>query len=593
MTCGGGDSGRLDPDAQESEPLLRRRSGRVAESGPRDSERAWDSRWDAASTGANRTGGQSVAPREPNAPSRVQVCDPRLSSTASSPETSAGHLYAAAVAGRTPDALAPGLMVCGTASNAGKSTLVAGLCRLLARRGLRVAPFKAQNMALNSAVTASGHEIGRAQYAQAQAAGVEATVSMNPVLLKPTGDTDAQVVVEGRPVGSMSAAEYHRYKPELLELVLESLRQLRCDFDAVVLEGAGSPAEINLADSDIVNLRIAERAGVPAVVVGDIDLGGVFASLAGTVALLPPAHRRLVRGFVINKFRGDPALLGGGLIDLERHCAVPTLGVIPMLDGVHIDAEDSVALAQMPPPRADAHLDVAVIAFPRLSNFTDLDPLFGESDVGVRFVRSVRELGQPDLIVLGGSKATVDDLAWMRSRGLADAVTAAATDGGASVLGICAGYQMLGQVIHDDVESRQGTVPGLGLLDVETVFEDDKVLAQRRGEACGASLWGYQIHHGRVEPTVGSTSEPWLWLDGEPEGRCSGRTMGTTLHGVFESDDFRRAYLARVAAECACPYTPDSGSFAARREAQFDRVADALEAHVDLGTLFEIMKITA
>ena len=484
-------------------------------------------------------------------------------------------------------------MVCGTASNAGKTTVVAGLCRLLARRGLRVAPFKAQNMALNSAVTSSGHEIGRAQFAQAQAAGVPATVDMNPVLLKPTGDSDAQVIAAGRPIGAMSAAEYHERKPELFELVLESLSQLRRDFDAVVLEGAGSPAEINLADSDIVNLRIAERAGLPAVVVGDIDLGGVFASLAGTVALLPPEHRRLVRGFLINKFRGDPALLGDGLEHLERHCGVPTLGVIPMLDGMHIDAEDSVALAQMPPPRADAHLDVAVIAFPRLSNFTDLDPLLAESDMGVRFVRSVRELGRPDLIVLGGSKATVDDLSWMRSRGLADAATAAATNDETVVLGICGGYQMLGQVIHDDVESRRGTVQGLGLLDVETVFEDDKVLAQRQGEALGVHVEGYQIHHGRVRPCLDTGAVPWLWLDGEPDGFCEGPIMGTSLHGVFDSDAFRRAFLAHVAAMRRCDFVPVPGSFAARREAQFDRVADALEAHLDLAALFDIIGITA
>ena len=484
-------------------------------------------------------------------------------------------------------------MVCGTASNAGKSTLVAGMCRLLARRGVRAAPFKAQNMALNSAVTASGHEIGRAQFAQAQAAGVEATVAMNPVLLKPTGDVDAQVIVEGRPLGSMSAAEYHHYKPELLNLVLESLRQLRCDFDAVVLEGAGSPAEINLADSDIVNLRIAERAGVPAIVVGDIDLGGVFASLAGTVSLLPPPQRNLVRGFVINKFRGDPALLGDGLDELERHCGVPTLGVIPMLDELHIDAEDSVALAEMPPPRADAHLDVAVIALPRLSNFTDLDPLLGESDVAVRFVRSARELGRPDLIVLGGSKATVEDLAWMQSRGIADALLEAVNEHGAVVLGVCGGYQMLGTSIHDDIESRQGRVQGLGLLSVETMFEADKVLAQRRGASCGADVRGYQIHHGRVQPAPVSSDAPWLWLGGEPEGWRSGRVMGTSLHGIFESDEFRHAFLAQVAAERGCPYRPGPGSFADRREAQFDRVADAIEEHVDVRALLEIMGFAA
>ncbi len=484
-------------------------------------------------------------------------------------------------------------MVCGTASNAGKSTIVAGLCRLLARRGVRVAPFKAQNMALNSAVTVSGHEIGRAQFSQAQAAGTEASVDMNPVLIKPTSDTDAQIVVNGKPFATMTAAEYHKHKPELFELVLTALQRLRREFDAVVLEGAGSPAEINLAASDIVNLRVAERAGLSAIVVGDIDPGGVFASLFGTVALLPPSQRELVRGFVINKFRGDPVLLGDGLADIERRCDVPVLGVLPMLDSIQIDAEDSVALSELPPPSADAHLDVAVIAFPCLSNFTDFDPLFAEPDVAVRFVRSVRELGRPDVIVLGGSKATAQDLAWMRSRGLAQAVEAAASDHDAVVLGICGGYQMLGRSITDEVESRCGRVPGLGLLDVETVFEDSKVLAQRRGEAFGGHVEGYQIHHGRVRLCVDAEGEPWLWLDGESDGWRNGRVMGTSLHGVFDADGFRHAFLAHVAAIGGCGFAPTPGSFAARRDEQFDRVADSLAAHLDVEALWEMMGIAA
>jgi adenosylcobyric acid synthase len=490
-------------------------------------------------------------------------------------------------------------MVCGTASNAGKTTIVAGLCRLLARRGLRVAPFKAQNMALNSAVTASGHEIGRAQFAQAQAAGVPATVDMNPVLLKPTTDREAQVIVAGRPIGAMSAAEYHEYKPELFELVLASLQRLRDSFDVVVAEGAGSPAEINLAADDIVNLRIAERAGLGALLVGDIDLGGVFAALAGTVALLPAAQRELVRGFLINRFRGDPALLGDGLDELERRCGVPTLGVIPMLDDLHLPDEDSVALAENWRPHdavqleVTGPLDVAVISFPRLSNFTDFDPLVTEPDVALRLVRSVRELGRPDLILLGGSKATVADLLWMRERGLAAAVLEAATEHGAVVLGICGGYQMLGSSIADEVESSAGTVAGLGLLGVETVFEHDKVLAQRHGQALGARVEGYQIHHGRVRPSFEGATEPWLWLGDEPDGFRDGSIMGTSLHGVFDSDAFRHAFLAHVAEVRGCDFVPAPGPFVEHRDQQFDRVADALEAHVDLGALFEIMEIAA
>ena len=484
-------------------------------------------------------------------------------------------------------------MVCGTASNAGKTTVVAGLCRLLARRGLRVAPFKAQNMALNSAVTASGHEIGRAQFCQAQAAGVEPTVDMNPVLLKPTSDRASQVMVNGRPLGSMSAAEYHEHKPELFAMVLDCLQRLRSTHDAVVLEGAGSPAEINLAATDIVNLRIAERADLPAIVVGDIDLGGVFASLAGTVALLPLAQRDLVRGFVINKFRGDSALLGDGLDELERRCGVPTLGVIPLLDDLRLPAEDSVALAENWRTHDTAQLDVAVIAFPRLSNFTDFDPLASEPDVALRLVRSARELGRPDLILLGGSKSTVADLAWMRERGIAAAVQEAVDDHGALVLGICGGYQMMGRSIADEVESAAGTVAGLDMLGVGTVFEHDKVLAQRDGEALGARVEGYQIHHGRVRPCPDTEGEPWLWLNGEPDGWRRGRVIGTSLHGLFDADEFRHAFLAHVAEVRGCGFVPGSGSFAECREEQFDRLADSLAAHLDVDALWEMMGIAA
>lgn len=507
-------------------------------------------------------------------------------------------------------------MVCGTSSNSGKSTIVAGLCRVLARRGLSVAPFKAQNMALNSAVTASGHEIGRAQYLQAQAAKVAPSVEMNPVLLKPTSERESQVVLQGRPYRTMDARQYHDAKPALLPVVLASLDTLRRCHDAVVLEGAGSPAEINLLDHDIVNLRVAAEAEIPAVVVGDIDLGGVFAALHGTVTLLPPDLRRTVKGFVINKFRGDPALLRDGLDELEQLCGVPTLGVVPMVPELRLDAEDSVALSAAPPQRPDARLDVAVVAFPRISNFTDIDPLMWESDVSVRFVRSVRELGRPDLVVLPGSKATVEDLDWMRTRGIADAV--AATD--AVVLGICGGYQMLGARISDEVESRAGCVRGLGLLDVFTVFEDDKVLAQCRGEAFGADVCGYQIHHGRVHPDPNGTSQPWLSLTGgadAPQGASSaaqtptngrqaqglgvhaldahvdgyrnGPVLGTTLHGLFDSDGFRHEFLAYVADRRGTGFRGEATPFCERREAELDRLADCLEEHVAIDRLLETM----
>ncbi|MHB8505823.1 MAG: cobyric acid synthase [Acidimicrobiales bacterium] len=475
-------------------------------------------------------------------------------------------------------------MVCGTTSDAGKSTVVAGLCRLLARRGVKVAPFKAQNMALNSAVTATGHEIGRAQAAQAHAAGVEPEVAMNPILLKPTSDCTSQVVVNGRPVGHLSAAEYHDRKPQLLGTVLAALGELRSRYDVVVAEGAGSPAEINLLDHDIVNLRVADAAGLPAVVVGDIDRGGVFASLYGTVALLPERYRRLVRGFVINKFRGDPALLAGGLVDLEDRTGVPTLGVVPFVAGVAIDAEDSLALRGRRSVGAGA-LDVAVVAWPTISNFTDVDALAVEPGVTVRLVDSTGALGHPDLVVLPGSKSTVADLAWLRARGLDAAIRAS----GATVLGVCGGYQVLGRSIRDEggVEATAGTeVAGLGWLDVSTTFGADKVTRRRSGRALGQPVHGYEIHHGR---TTGP-AEPWVELD-EPEGAVSpdGAILGTSLHGLLESDAFRAELLRRVAARRGKSWEPSGVSFAAARELQWDRLADLLEAHLDLAALDRII----
>jgi adenosylcobyric acid synthase len=499
--------------------------------------------------------------------------------------------------------LSGALMVCGTTSNSGKTTIVAGLCRLLARNGVSVAPFKAQNMALNSAVTETGHEIGRAQYLQAQAAGITPEVAMNPILLKPTGERSSQVVVMGKAIGTMSAVEYHEAKPRLFSLVLDALADLRSRFDVVLLEGAGSPAEINLLAHDIVNLRVADAAGVHAIVVGDIDPGGVFAALHGTVALLPDELRRLVGGFVINKFRGDPALLLDGTAQLEQSSGVPTLGVIPMLEGLRLDAEDSLALDapldQSPTNPATgraASLDVAVIRLPRISNFTDIDPLILEADLAVRFIRSARELGRPDLVILPGSKATVDDLAWLRDRGIDTAIAELVAAGRTTILGICGGYQMLGHVIHDDVESSVGSVAGLGLLPVSTTFEGDKVLATRSGSAFGEPVAGYQIHHGRVRPESADATA-WLTLgDGrnaESEGYTDGASVfGTTLHGLFELDAFRHAFLGAVAERVGAPFTRGDVTPAQHREAELDRLADHLAASISLPALYQLIGTT-
>jgi len=511
---------------------------------------------------------------------------------------------------RPKAALSGALMVCGTTSDAGKSRVVTGLCRALARRGIRVAPFKAQNMALNSYVTRSGHEIGRAQGVQALAAGAEPEVDMNPILLKPSSDRTSQVVVLGRPVGHLDAAAYHAAKAGLRSTVVAALERLRARFDVVLVEGAGSPAEINLLDGDLVNLWLARTAGIPAVVVGDIDRGGVFASLFGTVALLPDDLRRCVNAFVINKFRGDPALLEPGLVELRARTGVPTIGVLPWIDGLHLDAEDSLALreprgSQAAPaapaaPAADAApagdvLDVAVVRFPRISNFTDVDALAFEPGVALRYVTHPAALGSPDLVILPGTKATVADLAWLRARGLDAAL--AGLPPSATVLGICGGYQMLGRSIDDPVESGAGAVAGLGRLPAVTGFETAKITRPRRGAALGQPVTGYQIHHGRT-----ASEATWVTLDdewgAEPEGAADDSSRqaaayGTSLHGLFESDGFRTAFLAAVAARRHKRFTPSGLSFAAAREAQFDRLADLVEAHLDMAAVEQLIAAAA
>jgi adenosylcobyric acid synthase len=482
-------------------------------------------------------------------------------------------------------------MVCGTSSDAGKSTVVTGLCRLLARRGVKVAPFKAQNMALNSYVTPSGHEIGRAQGIQALAAGAVPEVAMNPILLKPTGERTSQVVVMGEPWAHLDAAAYHDAKPALFDVVLAALADLQGRFDVIVAEGAGSPAEINLLDHDIVNLRLAAAGGMDAVVVGDIDRGGVFAALYGTVALLPENLRRLVKGFVINKLRGDPALLADGPRELERRCGVPTIGVLPFLHDIALDAEDSLALAGHRPRATSAAgegdpIDVAAIRFPRISNFTDLDALALEPGVAVRLVEQPAAVGDPDLIILPGTKSTVGDLEWLRGRGF-PAALAARRERRTTILGICGGYQMLGRTILDPVEAGRPEVEkGLGWLDADTVFQPTKITRQRRGHAGGHRITGYQIHHGRTAAETG-----WITLDDAygcaPDGAVAvdGAILGTSLHGLFEEDGFRGAFLTEVAARRGKERAPSTVNFQQARQAQIDRLADLLESHLDLAAV--------
>ncbi len=445
------------------------------------------------------------------------------------------------------------LLVAGTTSDAGKSVVAAGLCRWLRRQGVSVAPFKAQNMSLNSFVTADGAEIGRAQAMQAAAAGLEPDARMNPVLLKP-GLTGSQVVVLGQVVGEVDQAGYAENADRLLAVALDSLGQLRQEFDVVICEGAGSPAEINLRATDIANMGLARSAGLPAILVSDIDRGGAFAALYGTVALLEPEDQALIAGFVINKFRGDRALLAGGLGMLRNLTGRPVLGVLPWIQRLWLDAEDSLSLdARRPPltagpPLGHDVLRVSVIRLPRISNFTDIDALTAEPGVLVRMAASAEELADADLVIIPGSRATVADLAFLRERGLSDVIAARAL-AGRPVLGICGGYQMLCQEIADDVESGAGTVSGLGLLPASVVFAESKTLGRPSGTAYGVPVSGYEIRHGQVTVT-GIMAEPFL------DGCRSGTVWGTSWHGTLENDQFRRAFLTDVAGFAGRDFKP-------------------------------------
>jgi adenosylcobyric acid synthase len=485
-------------------------------------------------------------------------------------------------------------MVCGTTSDAGKSTLTAGLCRLLARRGVSVAPFKGQNMSLNAMVTSSGGEIGRAQWLQAIAAGAEPEVAMNPVLLKPTGERSSQVIVLGRPTGEQEAARYFGTKERLVNVVDGALDSLRRRFDVVICEGAGSPAEINLLEHDIVNLGLAVRAGIPALLVGDIERGGVFAHLFGTVTILPDELARAIRGFVINRFRGDPDLLGNGPSQLEARTGVRTLGVLPFLPGLEFDAEDGLAVARTWAAAPAGALDVAAVLLPRLSNFTDLDPLVAEPGVHVRWVAGPEDLGRPDLVVLPGTRSTVSDLASLHDRGLVRAMAALRDHPSPPViLGLCGGFQMLGTAIEDppQVESP-GPIEGLGWLPVRTVFGADKVtrLVDAIETESGAVVTGYEIRHGRIGAE--RDHRPWLELDDDliSAADAEGTVLGTTVHGIFENDDFRTRFLQRVAARRGRVWSPSGLSYAAARQRQIDRVADACEEYLDLGALWRLVE---
>ncbi|MDJ0345509.1 cobyric acid synthase [Streptomyces sp. H10-C2] len=493
---------------------------------------------------------------------------------------------------RSAQRIGGGLLVAGTTSDAGKSVVTAGICRWLVREGVKVAPFKAQNMSLNSFVTREGAEIGRAQAMQAQAARVEPTALMNPVLLKPGSDSSSQVVLLGKAVGEMSARGYHAGRqPSLLPTVVECLAELRGTYDAVICEGAGSPAEINLRRNDIVNMGLARAARLPVVVVGDIDRGGVFASFFGTTALLSAEDQALVCGYLVNKFRGDVSLLEPGLDMLRGLTGRSVLGVLPFAHGLGIDEEDGLRVSMrgavresmVAPPHGEDLLRVAVVAVPLMSNFTDVDALAAEPGVIVRFVDRPEELADADLVVLPGTRGTVRALAWLRERGLADAIVHRAEQENRPVLGICGGYQMLAETIEDDVESRAGLVKGLDLLPVTIRFAAEKTLARPVEEALGERVEGYEIHHGVARVIDGDESIPG--------GIRYGSVWGTHWHGLLENDGYRRAFLRQVAelADRRFVPAPDT-SFGMLREEQLDRLGDLIEEHADTAALMRLIE---
>ncbi|GAA4598726.1 adenosylcobyric acid synthase [Actinoplanes octamycinicus] len=490
-----------------------------------------------------------------------------------------------------------GLLIAGTTSDAGKSVLTAGICRWLHRNGVRVAPFKAQNMSNNSVVVVApdgrGGEIGRAQAMQAEACGLAPDLRFNPVLLKPGSDRSSQVILLGEAIDTVTAGNYRSLRPKLAETAYATLTDLRADYDAVICEGAGSPAEINLREGDFVNMGLARRFRLPTLVVGDIDRGGVFAAFFGTLALLSAEDQALVAGFVINKFRGDLGLLQPGNDMITAVTGRPVHGVLPFHRDVWLDAEDSLAygttLGRPGPPHGREWLRVAVIRLPRISNATDAEALAAEPGVRVHLTVEPGDVADADLVVLPGSKATVSDLAWLRETGLAGAVLAHAA-AGKPLLGVCGGFQMLAESIDDEVESGHGVVPGLGLLPVGITFAAGKTLARSTGSGLGMPVAGYEIHHGRV--TAGEPEPLLRYADGRPEGAVSGNVYGTHWHGAFESDEFRRRFLTAVAAQAGrhgFTVAPDT-RYATIRARALDVLGDLVAEHLDTDALWRLLE---
>ncbi|MBN1762442.1 MAG: cobyric acid synthase [Methanomicrobia archaeon] len=515
--------------------------------------------------------------------------------------------------------MAKRIMVQGTGSHVGKSVIVAALCRIFLQDGYRVAPFKSQNMALNSYVTKDGLEIGRAQAFQAFAAGKEPTVEMNPILLKPTSDVGAQVIVRGRPVGNMTAQEYHEYKSAALTLIKECFEKLDRENEIVAIEGAGSPAEVNLRENDIVNMSIAKLLDAPVLLLGDIDKGGVFASIVGTLELLEEDERELLKGFLINKFRGDLEILKPGLEFLEKRTRKPVLGVIPYFQDIRIQEEDSVSLSgktgQIKGMRHGEKREILikVVQLPRISNFTDFDALEAENDVLLRYVGEGDKLGEPDVIIIPGSKNTISDLSYLKESGYASEIVEKARTGKCVVFGICGGYQMLCESLIDPegVESTLGELEGLGLLPARTTFEshDLKMTNQVRAIADLAfyqgEIAGYEIHMGRtyfseegVKPAFTIVERSGKAVPNESGGAAFGNVIGTYIHGIFDNDDFRQAFLDYIRAKKGLPTAVPVRSAAKNRgestaginwDNEYNKLADLVRGSIDMDKLYEIV----
>lgn len=501
------------------------------------------------------------------------------------------------------------IMMMGTSSHVGKSILATAMCRILYRKGRKVVPFKAQNMALNSYVTRDGDEMGRAQVAQAEAAGMEPMVDMNPVLLKPTGNAASQVIIMGKPVGNMSAREYHRgYSLKAFDAVKEALGRLDKEYDTIVIEGAGSPAEINLKANDIVNMRVAKYLQAPVLLIADIDRGGALASLVGTLELLDEEERALVKGLVINKFRGDVTLLTPAIDFLEEKTGKPVLGVVPHIDQMGIDDEDSVSLEEKQAAPTEGDIRIAVVQTPKISNFTDFDALAHEKDVALYYVKSVEDLGEPDVIILPGSKNTTEDMLYLRKSGLGEKILAHAKAGKA-VIGICGGYQMLGEVIRDPqhTESQNDEAAGLGLLGMETVFASEKLTSQVvaqcqdlhfMGQSISAeNLQGYEIHMGHTAFTREADKHPFTvcqrrgkaCASQEGTANAAGNVFGTYIHGVFDNDVFRRSVLNALRHSKGLEALTNTRNVMAEKQQAYEHLADVVENALDMEKLYQIM----